>query len=61
MTAIYVETGLMREGESVCVQEMFESLGILLKIVDHSQTILAALKGKQAMREKHQVVFDCLP
>lgn len=60
MTAIYVETGLMREGESVCVQEMFESLGIPLKIVDHSQTILAALKGKQAMREKHQVVFDCL-
>ena len=60
MTAIYVETGLMREGESAAVQETFERLGIPLRVADRAESVLAGLRGKQTMREKREVVVACL-
>lgn len=60
MTAIYVETGLMREGESAAVQEIYEKLGIPLRVVDRAEDVLASLSGKVTMREKRDVVVACL-
>lgn len=60
MTAIYVETGLMREGESAAVQEIYEKLGIPLRVVDRAEDVLASLSGKETMSEKRAVVVACL-
>lgn len=60
MTAIYVDTGLMREGEAQSVVEMFASLGIPLKHVDRSGEILDMLAHKRSMDEKRAVVVGSL-
>ena len=60
MTAIYVETGLMREGESAVVQETFAKLGIPLRVADRTDDVLESLRGKQTMSEKRAVVVACL-
>ena len=60
MTAIYVETGLMREGEGAAVQRELEALGIPLRSVDRSGVVLEALAHRRSMREKREVVFKCL-
>lgn len=60
MTAILVDTGLMREGESAEVQAMFEALGIPLLRVDRSGVVLEALAHKRSMQEKREVVAACM-
>lgn len=60
MTVVFVETGLMREGEGAAVQQEFERLGIPLRSVDRSGVVLDALAHRRSMREKRQVVFQCL-
>ena len=60
MTAIYVETGLMREGESNVVQETYAKLGIPLRVVDRTKDVLEGLRGQQTMLEKRNVVVACL-
>ena len=60
MTAIYVETGLMREGESAAVHEAFREMGIGLRSVDRSGVVLDALAHRRSMREKREVVSRCM-
>lgn len=60
MTAIFVDTGLLRTGEVESVRAMYEALGIPLECVDHSQEILTALAGKGTPEEKREVVVNCL-
>lgn len=60
MTAIYVETGLMRKGESARVQQTFAELGVPLRMVDRSGVVLDALTHRRSMSEKRDVVFACL-
>ncbi|MBQ4265646.1 MAG: 7-cyano-7-deazaguanine synthase [Clostridia bacterium] len=60
MTAIFVDTGLMREGEADGVQALFEGLGIPLLRVDYSGEILSMLAHKRGMEEKREVVVSCM-
>ena len=56
MTAIFVDTGLMREGEADDVQKTMEAFGIDMLRVDRSDEVLAALAGKHSMEDKREVV-----
>ena len=56
MTAVFVDTGLMRSGEVEQISLRFEALGIPLRIVDRAQAVLKALEGKAEMEEKQAVV-----
>lgn len=58
MTAIFVDNGLMREGETAAVRALFEELGIPLYVSDRSQEVLHALSGKLRQEEKDAVVKD---
>ena len=60
MTAVFVDTGLMREGEREEVQASFDALGIPLSIVDRSGEILERLAHKTGSEEKRQVVVNRL-
>ena len=55
MRALYVDNGMMREGESGQIQATFEALGIPLITVDRAAETLGALAGKRTMEEKRQV------
>lgn len=56
MTAIFVDTGLMREGEADEVRGNMEALGIPMLCVDRAGEILENLAGKRGMEEKRQIV-----
>ena len=58
MTAIFVDNGLMREGEAEDVCKTMDALGIPVLCVDRSDEILERLAHKRGMREKHAVVLD---
>ncbi|MGN0992019.1 MAG: hypothetical protein ACI4O4_11215 [Candidatus Ventricola sp.] len=60
MTAIFVDTGLMREGEADEIRTTFEALGVPLQIVDRSGEILERLAHKLGNDEKRQVVTQHL-
>lgn len=60
MTAIFVDTGLMREGEAQEVRSNMEALGIPMRCMDHSAQILKGLSGKKTMQEKQAIVEECL-
>ena len=57
MTAVFVNTGLMREGETEWVKRIYEEQGIPLLCVDRSGVVLEKLAGKQSMKEKSDVVL----
>lgn len=60
MTAIFVDTGLMRDGEAVEAKAAFEELGIPFMLVDHSGDILEKLAHKQGGEEKREVVVSSI-
>lgn len=60
MAAVFVDTGLMREGESEWVQAFYLEQGIPLLRVDRSGVVLEALAGRLTMREKTDVVMRCM-
>ena len=60
MTAVFVDTGLMREGEADAIREMFDRLGVPLTCVDRSAEIIEALRGKVGRDEKRAVVTRVL-
>jgi len=60
MTAIFVDTGLMRKGEAEETQAAFEMLGIPLQMVDRSGEILEKLAHKLGSEEKREVVVSCI-
>lgn len=60
MKAIFVDTGLLRDGEADKVQAMFEQLGIPLERVNRADEVLAGLQHKQSVEEKRAVVVGCL-
>ena len=60
MRALYLENGMMREGESGQIRAMFEALGVPLICVDRSAQMLEALRGKRSMEEKRQVAVTLL-
>ena len=60
MTAIFMDTGLMREGEAEEIRTAFDALSIPLRIVDRSGEILERLAHKRGIDEKRQVVTERL-
>ena len=60
MAALFVDTGLMREGEAQRIQDTFGAMGIPLRCVDRSAEVLEALKGRSAMKDKRAVVVALL-
>ncbi|MBR5301298.1 MAG: 7-cyano-7-deazaguanine synthase [Clostridia bacterium] len=58
MTAIFVDTGLMREGEADGVEKTMESLGVPMLRVDRSAEILKSLAGKRTIEEKSAIVVE---
>ena len=60
MTAIFVDTGLMREGEADNVQRTMEELGIPMLRVDCAQEILHKLEHRHTMQDKSAVVVGRL-
>jgi len=60
MTAIYVDTGLMRNAEADATKAAFEALGIPLQFVDRSGEILEKLAHKLGNEEKRVVVVSSI-
>lgn len=58
---LFIDTGLLRKGESDEVLSIFrDTLGLNVQCVDASQEILAALQGVSGSREKTKIVHDLL-
>ena len=55
---VYVDTGLMRKGESDQVSEMFSEMGIELKVVDASQRFFQNLEGVTDPEEKRKIIGE---
>ena len=60
LTAVYVETGLMRTGEAETVRETIEALGIPFRTVDIRDKMLGALSGLRSRQQKRRAVQRCL-
>ena len=59
LTAVYVDTGLMRKDESLWVEKAFrENLGVNLIALDASETFFENLKGITAPEEKRAVIGE---
>ena len=56
LLAVFVDTGLMRKGETEEVRDMLEEMGINFKIVNASKEFFAALKGVTDPEEKRKVI-----
>lgn len=60
MTAVFVDTGLLREGEAEEVRALFEGLGVPFVGVDRSRDILGALCGCVDRSTKREIVTDIM-
>ena len=58
LKCVYVNTGLMRLGETELVKQMFQSLGMELICVDATERFLQRLKGVADADEKRDAVAD---
>lgn len=56
LRTVFVENGLMREGESEQVVGFFRELGVNVEVVDARQDFFAALKGVTDPEEKREAV-----
>ncbi|MBP3657513.1 MAG: phosphoadenosine phosphosulfate reductase family protein [Clostridia bacterium] len=60
LTAVFMDTGLLREQEKDNAIALFEKLGIPLLCVDRADAVLDALANKTERQEKNSVVARCL-
>lgn len=56
LETVFIENGLMREGESKQVARLFKKSGIKVEIVDARTEFLAALEGVTDPEEKREVI-----
>ncbi len=56
LRTVFIENGLMREGEAAYVEKLFDELGIKVEIVDARQEFLSALKGITDPEEKREAI-----
>jgi GMP synthase (glutamine-hydrolysing) len=56
LKTVFIETGLMREGESEKVVGFFKKLGVKVEVVDARKEFFAALKGITDPEEKREAV-----
>jgi GMP synthase (glutamine-hydrolysing) len=58
LTVLFIENGLMREGEARRVKAIFRKLGIKVEILDAQRQFFRALKGKTDPEIKRQAITD---
>lgn len=58
LTAVYVDTGYMRKNESQEIKNMFNELGINIRIVDASSEFFDALKNVLDPEEKRKIIGE---
>lgn len=58
LTAVYVDTGYMREGESAEIRAMYESIGLNLRFVDASEEYYEALTGVTDPETKRKIIGE---
>jgi GMP synthase (glutamine-hydrolysing) len=56
LRTVFVENGLMREGEPERVRGLFEKLGVAVEIVDAREEFFGALKGVTDPEEKREAI-----
>jgi GMP synthase (glutamine-hydrolysing) len=56
LRTVFVENGLMREGESGRVADLFQELGVIVEIVDARHEFFTALKGIPDPEEKREAI-----
>ncbi|MBE0607168.1 MAG: ExsB family transcriptional regulator [Deltaproteobacteria bacterium] len=56
LKTVFVENGLMREGEPDRVVELFRKLGVAVRVVDARREFFAALKGVTDPEEKREAI-----
>ncbi len=56
LKTVYIENGLMREGESEQVAGLFRKLGVAVEIVEARKEFFAALKGITNPEEKREAI-----
>ncbi len=58
LTVLFIENGIMREGEAKRVQKMFRPLGIRVQVLEAQKAFFKALKGKTDPEIKRQAITD---
>ncbi len=58
LLTVYVDTGLMRKGETEYVRGMFTKLGVHSKIVDAGEEFFSALKGVVDPEKKRKIIGE---
>ena len=58
LLAVYVDTGLMRKGETDEVRDMLQEMGLNFRIVDASKEYFDALKGVTEPEEKRKIIGE---
>jgi GMP synthase (glutamine-hydrolysing) len=56
LRTVFIENGLMREGEPQRVKKLFLDLGVEIEIIDARQEFLSALKGITDPEEKREAI-----
>ncbi|MCX6234056.1 MAG: asparagine synthase-related protein [Bacteroidetes bacterium] len=56
LRTVFIENGLMREGEPEQVVHFFEKLGVRVEVIDASQEFFAALKGLTDPEAKREAI-----
>ena len=56
LRTVFIENGLMREGEPERVRELFEKLGVAVEVVDARKEFFAALRGIADPEEKREAI-----
>ncbi len=56
LKTVFIENGLMREGESEQVAGFFQKLGVTVEVVDASKEFFSALKGIVDPEEKREAI-----
>ncbi|MCP4647726.1 MAG: glutamine-hydrolyzing GMP synthase subunit GuaA [bacterium] len=58
LTAIFVDTGFMRKGETETVMEAAKKCGIPLTIIDESERFISKLEGVSDPEEKRKIIGE---
>jgi len=58
LLTVYVDTGLMRKGETEWVRKMFTKLGVNFAIVDASEEFLSALENVEEPEAKRKIIGE---
>ncbi len=56
LKTVFIENGLMREGESAQVSSLFRELGVEIEVVDAREEFFSALKGITHPEEKREAI-----